>query len=223
MGVTPSKDFNEETKVWSGPTKKPIYHDDVAIGQILYMRLTSHPENVLQINDTEGTTHTNEEILSLSRKLAMSLLEMGLTQTDFVGIMASNTTLAMPVCFGCLFIGTPFHPCDVTFTKEATVYAWRKTKPKVIFCDVAVYGICKDVSEELGLNSTIFTLNDHIAGVKNVVDLFVNRDMKEMFFQPSEVPSGEQTAVILCSSGSTGLSKAVTISHKFLTRAAGLL
>lgn len=223
MGVTPSKDFNEETKVWSGPTKNPIYHDDVAIGQVLYLRLTSSPKNVLQINDTEGTTHTNEEILSLSRKVAMSLLEMGLTQTDFVGIMASNTTLAMPVCFGCLFIGTPIHPCDVTFSKEATIYAWRKTKPKIIFCDGAVYEVCKDVSEELGLNSTIFTLNDDIDGVKSVQDLFVDRGMKEIFFQPSEVPSGDQTAVILCSSGSTGLSKAVTISHKFLTNTAGLL
>ncbi|KAL5293068.1 hypothetical protein ACFFRR_011690 [Megaselia abdita] len=39
-----------------------------------------------------------------------------------------------------------------------------------------------------------------------------------MFFRPSEVPSGDQTAVVLCSSGSTGLPKTVTRSHKNLTR-----
>ncbi|KAL5278030.1 hypothetical protein ACFFRR_002960 [Megaselia abdita] len=222
MGVTPSKDFNEETKVWSGQSKKPMYHDDIAIGQILHMRLVTQPKNVLQINDTEGITYTNEEILSFSRKIALSLQEMGLTQQDFVGIMASNTSLAMPVCFGCLFIGTPIHPCDVTFTKEATVYAWRKTKPKVIFCDGSAYKVCKEVSEELKLNCDIFTINDHIEGVKKVHDLFIDRGMKEIFFQPLEVPSGDQTAVILCSSGSTGLSKAVTMSHKNLTRTVGI-
>lgn len=223
MGVTPSKNFDEKTKIWSGPVKTPVYNDDIAIGQVLYMRLTSHPKNVLQINDTEGITNTNEEIVTNSRRIAMSLQEMGMTQQDFVGIMASNTALVLPVCFGCLFIGTPIHPCDVTFSKEATAYAWRKTKPKVIFCDGGVYQVCKEVSDELKLNSSIFTLNHHIDGVKKAEDLFVNRGMKEIFFQPSEVSSGDQTAVILCSSGSTGLSKAVTISHKFMTRAAGLL
>uniref|UniRef100_T1H382 AMP-dependent synthetase/ligase domain-containing protein n=1 Tax=Megaselia scalaris TaxID=36166 RepID=T1H382_MEGSC len=46
--------------------------------------------------------------------------------------------------------------------------------------------------------------------------MFVDRGNQEIFYKPSQISSGDQTAVILCSSGSTGLPKAVTISHNVM-------
>uniref|UniRef100_T1H3L9 AMP-dependent synthetase/ligase domain-containing protein n=1 Tax=Megaselia scalaris TaxID=36166 RepID=T1H3L9_MEGSC len=46
--------------------------------------------------------------------------------------------------------------------------------------------------------------------------MFVDRGNQELFYKPSQISSGNQTAVILCSSGSTGPPKAVTISHNVM-------
>lgn len=223
MGVVPSSVFDPERKIWSGPKKKMLYNDEAAVGQLIHTNLAAHPKNVQQINDTENTSLTNEEVLSMSTKVALSLLELGLTSRDFIGIMASNTTYAMPVVFGSLFINVPCHPIDPTFSREAIAYSWSKTKPKVIFCDGSVYEIVKEVLKDLDLSSEVYILNNHIEGAKKVQDLFVDRGLKERFFQPREIENGDQTAVVLCSSGSTGLSKAVTLSHKSITRMFSIL
>uniref|UniRef100_T1GWB0 AMP-dependent synthetase/ligase domain-containing protein n=1 Tax=Megaselia scalaris TaxID=36166 RepID=T1GWB0_MEGSC len=148
---------------------------------------------------------------------------MGLTSEDFIGLMASNTTYLMPVLFGSLFVNIPCHPIDVTFSKEAISYSWSKTKPKLVFCDGSVYNTVKEVVSDLGLNSEIYTLNDHVDGVKAVQDLFIDGGLREQFFQPLEIENGDQTAIVLCSSGSTGLSKAVTLSHKYFTHIFSIL
>lgn len=205
--------FGADNKVWSGPKTRPMYHPDTSLGQIIHMNLFSNPKNVLQINDTEGIQLTNEAILLLSTRVAINLMQRGVTQNDIVGIIAGNTSYVLPVCYGILFVGAPFHPLDVSFEKDAIAHSWKKTTPKIVFCDGHIYEKVKAVREENGLNYLIFTLNHHIEGVDKVEDLFGTHPMDKIF-RPLEVNSGDQSAVILCSSGTTGLSKSVCISHR---------
>lgn len=222
MGVIQSSSFDPDRKVWYGPKKQMLYNPNVSVGQLLYLNLAAHPKNIQQINDSEKTTLTNKQVLSMSTKVALSLLEMELTTNDIVGIIASNTTYLLPVVYGSFFINVPCHPIDVTFSKEAIAHSWRKTKPKVVFCDGSVYKTVKEVIGELGLKCEIITLRDHVQGVKKIEDIFIDGELEEKF-QPHEIEDGDQTAAVLCSSGSTGLSKAVTLSHKYITSLFSLL
>lgn len=214
--------FDDATKVWAGPKSKPVYHPDISVGQIIHMNLFKTPNNVLQINDTEGIQLTNEAVLLLSTRVALHLMMKGVNQKDVVGIMAGNTSYVMPVCYGTMFLGVPFHPLDVSFNKEAIAHSWKKTQPKVVFCDGHVYHRVKEVRDENGLNYIIFTLNHHIEGVNKVDDLFTPHPMEKLF-RPLEIASGDQTAVILCSSGTTGLSKSVCISHRSCNATFGIM
>lgn len=205
--------FDESRKVWYGPKSKRIYDRDVSIGQVLFLTLFGNPKNVLEINDTEGVTLTNGDVLQRSIRVALALKAHGIGDKDVVGLFALNTANLMPVAFGSLFVAAPFHALDVSFTKEAIIHSWSKTKPKVVFCDGSAYDLIKEAGEEMGLNYTIITLNNHKEGVKTIDDL-LKPSIYETLFRPTEIETGDQTAIILCSSGTTGLSKSVCISHK---------
>lgn len=134
MGIIPSTHYDAERKVWSGIKKQTLYHPNASIGQVLHSRMSSNLKNVIQINDVEGITYTNEQVLTMSSRISLSLQEMGIKTTDFVGIMSSNTSYLMPLCYGLFFSNIPFHPLDASFTVEVVTHCWSKTKPKIIFC-----------------------------------------------------------------------------------------
>lgn len=217
MGIVPSTNFDAERKVWAGMKRQLLYDTNASVGQVIHSRINSHLKNVIQINDSEGITLTNEDVLTMSVRIALSLQEMEIKPTDFVGIMCSNTSYLMPLCYGLFFSNIPFQPLDVSFTKEVVAHCWSKTRPKLLFCDGSVYDLVKEVAEALTLNCKIFVIKDKVDGAKHIEDLFVDRGLSERIFFPEEVTDGNQTAVVVCSSGSTGLPKAVTISHKMLT------
>lgn len=208
--------FDKSEKVWSGPKKTLLFNPKVSVGQVLFTCLSrQHPDNILQINDGEGTKLTSKEVLSMSTKVAYNLQKMKLKQTDVIGIMSHNTTNMTPLCYGMFFIGVPFHAIDSDLTKDTAVRLWNVTKPKVIFCDGSSLDLVKTVTKELKLNCEIFTLNEHQKGLKQFEDLLGDLP-NGVSFIPSEIMSSDQTASISNSSGSTGLPKAVTMSHKII-------
>lgn len=224
MGAGPSSQFDPERKIWSGSKlKNRLFHPEASIGQVLYNRIRINPKNVIQVNDSEGISFTNEQALSMSVKVALSLLDLKLKQSDFIGIMASNTSYVMPLCYGTFFASIPFHPLDVSFEKSMVLHCWSKSRPKVVFCDASVYDLVKEAIDELELAAPIYILKDQIEGVNHIENMFGERGLQERFFRPVPIANDEQTALILCSSGSTGMPKAVTLSHGYVKTVAGFL
>lgn len=208
--------FNAETKIWSGRKVKPIFNPKASLGQIIHRTLQVNPNNIIQINHTENVSLTSNNVFELSTRIALRLIEKNISQSDVVGIIATNTSIVMPLCYGCLFVGVPIHPLDVHFDKESIVHSWRKTKPKIIFAEGNMYSIVKEALEELQLTSSVFTLNDHLENVPSIDDLLTPNENDEKAFQPVGIKSGNETAAIFCSSGTTGLPKAVCVSHSSL-------
>ncbi|KAL5280521.1 hypothetical protein ACFFRR_004481 [Megaselia abdita] len=204
--------YDPEKKVWSGQEIPPIFNPNSSIGSIIFRTISTNLKNIIQINDTERTELTNKQLIHMSSKVAVKLESLGLKQDDVVGIIASNTTYLMPVAVGCFFANIPFHPLDTSFDKNTISHLWGITRPKVIFCDGDVLKIARDVSFDLKLNSTIYTLNDHEE--KTSIEDIWKEDYSN--YCPSSVIDSNQTAVIYSSSGSTGLPKAVALSHRYI-------
>lgn len=205
--------FDPLRKIWSGQQLPPIFNPDSSVGAIIFRTLSTNPHNIIQINDSEKTKLTNQEVIHLSSKVALKLVELGLEPSDVVGIIATNTTYLMPVAFGCFFANIPFHPLDTTFDEEVIAHLWGITRPKVVFCDGGVLELVKKVVVRLKLESSIFTLNDHERQETSVETIF---KMKNREYIPETVEGSNQTAVIYSSSGSTGLPKAVSLSHRYI-------
>lgn len=95
---------------------------------------------------------------------------------------------------------------------------YKDTRPKIIFCDVENYETTKAANENLNLNALIFLMNGEISGVRNVRELLecdksLQNGELEAFKLPCLNLKGDDTAVIVCSSGTTGTPKGVMCCH----------
>ncbi|KAL5278267.1 hypothetical protein ACFFRR_003109 [Megaselia abdita] len=209
--------YNEVEKIWSGPKRTLLFNPESSVGQVLFMCLSHQsPEKVIQINVGENTRWTCEEVLSKSVKVAYNLQRLDLKQTDILGVIATNTSNLMPLCYGMFFIGVPFHAIDCDHSKESAVRRWAITRPKIIFCDGNKLDFVMEIIGELNLSCEVYTLNEHRSGVKQFDELLQELPNDKVFYPP-EITSSLQTAAISNSSGSTGFAKAVTLSHRIIS------
>uniref|UniRef100_A0A1I8PAA8 AMP-dependent synthetase/ligase domain-containing protein n=1 Tax=Stomoxys calcitrans TaxID=35570 RepID=A0A1I8PAA8_STOCA len=173
------------------------------------------PSKVIQIDDFDGTTVTNKEMLTYSISIAKKLKKLGMRQEDLVGVAAHNTTYLTAVTLGCFFNCTPFHTVHPDFKEVAMAQCFDLTKPKIIFCEGSNYKTIVKITADY--SPKLYTLSDHLKGVPTIFDLLQPTE-NDYLYQP-ETPSlgAEQTVAILCSSGTTGLPKAVTLSaYRFM-------
>ncbi|XP_034664425.1 luciferin 4-monooxygenase-like [Drosophila subobscura] len=214
MSYMPEVTYDDELKVWSGGERSNCFAAHLSIGEIIYKELESNPKLIAQISATEHTRLTREEVRLNAMRVASYMRGLGLKQTDIVGLMARNTTHLVAVAYACLFNGMPFHSLNISYEQDTIEQLFSITKPRLIFCDGDEYERVRAASEKLQLQATIITMRKHPVGGDSLSILDVLTTPIEANFQPVRLQQGpDQIVAILCSSGTTGVPKAVTITN----------
>ncbi|XP_068147490.1 uncharacterized protein [Drosophila tropicalis] len=212
--------YNDETKIWSGAERVKLYNENCSVGQIIFNSLKNWPDNVIQITHMDGTVATNADFLTWATRIALFLKAEGLTHEDVVGIIANTSTYLVPLAAACFFNTTPFHAVNYTRDPKVIYGLYKTTTPKIMFCDGNDYERIKEITKEW--SPKIVTLTGHVDGVIGIDDL-LKANPAERIYQPSKLAVGpDQTAAILCSSGTSGLPKAVTLSNSHVANTACL-
>lgn len=211
--------FDSEARIWYGPRTSQETGPDVSLCRFIVDSLLNSPDHISQICDNNGKMYTNEEIVTMSIRIAQNIEDLGIQQEDVVGICAANTDYLAPLAFGSLFCGAILSTLDPSFDKDGIRHIFNITKPKIMFCDGKIYEIVKESLNEINLSILIFTMKDHLEGVRRIDEL-IQPTGKEALFTVKPLKRGSsQTAAILCSSGTTGLPKGVCMSHESLINA----
>ncbi|XP_031639321.1 4-coumarate--CoA ligase 1-like [Contarinia nasturtii] len=129
--------------------------------------------------------------------------------------MAKNSHNVAPIVFASISIGCPVNTLDPTFGKVELIHMLSITKPALMFCDVEAYDLVKECLTEMGNGAKIFTFGGSKDGSKPVEDL-LSKTENEDDFVPLNIDGENEIAFIACSSGTTGLSKGVCLSHASL-------
>ncbi|XP_002137776.2 4-coumarate--CoA ligase 1-like [Drosophila pseudoobscura] len=212
MPHKPESKYDPKLKVWSGGERSNYFAPHLSIGEIIFRELERHPKLIAQISATEKTVLTREEVRFNAMRVATHMRGLGLKQCDIVGIIARNTTHLVAVAYACFFNGMPFHSLNISYEQDTIEKLLSITRPSLIFCDGDEYERVLAATEHIKLDTTIITMRNHPSGSLRIQDILITPI--EDNFRPARLEQGpDQTLAILCSSGTTGVPKAVTFTN----------
>ncbi|KAI8045976.1 luciferin 4-monooxygenase-like [Drosophila gunungcola] len=210
MPYTPANSYDADQKIWSGGQVTHYFDPQLSIGEIIFQEMRRHPQLIAQISATENTVLTRAELHANSMRVASFLRSEGLLQSDVVGIIGRNTTHMIAVAYACFFNGMAFHSLNNTYDRNTIEKIYNITKPRIIFCDGDEFEKVKDATAHLDVK--IVTMRNHPKNSIRIGEVLTTPI--EENFRPAKLEQGnDQTLAILCSSGTTGTPKAVTITN----------
>lgn len=90
---------------------------------------------------------------------------------------------------------------------------FKYSRPSIVFADSDNVKTVEEALHELNMSTPIYVFGDQKHN-RNVNELFVETGTDESAFIPPSIGDAmKQIAVIICSSGTTGLSKGVSVSY----------
>ena len=154
---------------------------------------------------------TYAELADRSNRLANALAERGVRAGDRIAVMDVNTPMHFEAYFAAARLDAIYVPLNFRGHGEEVGYPLRHAAPKVIAAGGRYVSLIDglDASAEL-----LLTNGSGSQGWDSLDALIHDADPDEMFF-PEQPP--EETAVLLFTAGTTGLPKAVMLSHASFT------
>ena len=211
-----SGNFNAESKVWSGVQEPWILNPEANLGPLILDILLRNPEKVGQICADTGIELKNGEIRLKAIRAAQNLSKLGVKKGDFVGVAVTNSENLAPIIFGCILIGAPFHTLAPSYQEDDLAYMMETTKPVLMLCDENNLAVVQKATKLANINPKIYVMSPEI-------ELVQPTGQEDEFYPEYLGDSKTLLAAILCSSGTTGRSKAVCLTHSQLTTTCSIL
>ncbi|CAG9797793.1 unnamed protein product [Chironomus riparius] len=206
--------FDSETKVLSSYQLQPFYNHFVTAGQHALHYLLRDPSKVIQISYDDGVTLTAGEMAKLGLRIAKNVSKEGLKLGDVIGLVAKNTTYVAPVVLGSLILGTPCSTLDPTFDEGEIAHIFKQTNPKIVFCDHDNMKNVEKALQSINNGSEVITIDQRVQGVRFVTEMFeLLQGEAEYVPRNFGTEAYKACGVILCSSGTTSISKGTMLSH----------
>ncbi|XP_046737156.1 4-coumarate--CoA ligase 1-like [Diprion similis] len=182
-------------------------------GELILSRLKNSPKLVGQIDGTTGEEYTYDQMRDRSVRCALWMKAHGLLPGDVV-VVCDNQHLdvALP-CFAALYVGAIFNPLYVGMTKRDFCHMMKTNVPKMAFVNEELAATCAAAAEEINLDLKIVVFG-RVPGFFEFEKIITEQEVEEVEnYKCTPVKSSHDTAVILCTSGTSGLPKGVALSH----------
>ncbi|MCP4002108.1 MAG: AMP-binding protein [Gammaproteobacteria bacterium] len=157
------------------------------------------------IHTPEGRRYSYMEALDEASRIARCLTDLGLQPGDRVTVQVEKSPEAVWLYLACLQAGLIFHPLNTDYQLDELVYFIDNAEPSAIICDPAKEQLFSQLTE--GKHCEILTLSANGQGSLNNI-------LRETPPDFTPVPrKADDIAVLLYSSGTTGIPKGAKISH----------
>ncbi|CAM1504931.1 Fc.00g025220.m01.CDS01 [Cosmosporella sp. VM-42] len=165
-----------------------------------------------------------------SQRFAAGLIKAGLKSGDRVMLMSGNCISIPIVLMGTIMAQGIYNSANPAFTARELAFQIKDCKPRFILAAPNCINTALQVASISGIASSAVSLLDHLLSVQNLQDssvgatahwsnLMASRQEGDQFVweELDSAKKSNRTAIIIYSSGTTGLPKGVAISHYQVT------
>uniref|UniRef100_A0A240PPP9 Luciferin 4-monooxygenase n=1 Tax=Anopheles epiroticus TaxID=199890 RepID=A0A240PPP9_9DIPT len=207
---------SERFVLYGGDLRHSIEAGCNSVGELVVKRLYRNGDEVALVDGVTGETLTYHQILARSLKLANRFHRLGIKRNCVVGICSENTVHYPIITFATLMLGGTVLPVNHGYSVAELAHVLQLTKPIALFASETSLPKILTMRNVLPSVKLLVSLGKErpSRGVALWQDFFDSSPVKSLHsFTPQPVPLKKQIAVMVMSSGTTGLPKAVQLTH----------
>ncbi|XP_055590274.1 luciferin 4-monooxygenase-like [Uranotaenia lowii] len=205
---------NDPNIIYGGPLQLDFDRGCRSLGELILKEFSKRLEKVALINGVTSVQLSYGGILEQSLALASYLREMGIAPNDVVAIISENRFEYPVTVFALMYLGTTAALFNPGYSVNELEHCLKLTKPKVVIVSAQPYLALQKAVKNIKLASKIihFDSSDHELTFQKCLENS-NRQLELGKFVPNAVDIANQVALIVMSSGTTGLPKGVQITQ----------
>ncbi|XP_013136653.1 PREDICTED: 4-coumarate--CoA ligase 1-like [Papilio polytes] len=191
-------------------------------GDFFLQKIWEHKDKVSMINGATDEKLTYGEIAQEAMNLAVSLVKIGVKRGDVIAICSENRREFWSSVIGVICAGGVVTTINTSYTKDELKHVMGISKPKFVICSPFSYKAQeKNFKNIEGIKNLIIfgeeipknTLSYNALAIVGGSNSMLKENVKIDEFEAIEVVGKDDLAMILYSSGTTGLPKGVMITH----------
>lgn len=206
-----------DPNVITNPEKSNEYDEQLSLGHLIVKNLSEARDKVVLISGITSEELTAGDLLDRSISVAKAFLAAGIKPGDVISIASENRFEFAYVLFGSLLLNLTFAPINLTYSEREMAHAFNLSKPKVIFMSSFASDKVVNVAQTLSFVQKVVLFDDENPYGPAVVllnDFISPESIQNISFSPITSNKKKSVAIILCSSGTTGLPKGVQLSQQ---------
>lgn len=169
------------------------------VGVYLHRRLAANPKRISQIDADNNVSWTYSELLEKSRSVGAALRSRGILAGDGVAVCGSNCASVVPAMLGALFAGAKVLFIDTDLSPQEVTHIVGTVHVRLAFCDQQGHRLLGTLAD------AVVSLDE----VSTILSCFPSDE-----FEPYVTSDWEEPAFVYPSSGTTGRSKSIVLSHR---------
>ncbi|XP_065156969.1 uncharacterized protein [Atheta coriaria] len=175
------------------------------IGEIFFntLKKLKDNKNTLIFDDATKQEYSAADVYLNSIRAALRLHALGVRQGDMIGIVSENRVEYIWTAIGCFYLGATINPLNPDYVTREIKHAFEISRPRFVIVECDKVSRVSEASSQLKHVPTLITFEDFQGEVDN------DEKLKIVSSDPLK-----NIALVLCSSGTTGLPKGVSLSQE---------